>query len=155
MLSQPVRGSWNKSARRFIRAGFMPRKPLTASDKTSSGPYRVDVFFNIRPVCPAASAFSFDFGLPLWRAWGFRQAFSFIDEWQRKATRAKGGLCLNCLSVLLSFDCPASRSANAAQRSEHAQSAPRLDLGTTNNETACKAMADGLRAFKNQGVLSV
>lgn len=29
-------GSWNKSARRFIRAGFMPRKPLTLTAATNA-----------------------------------------------------------------------------------------------------------------------
>lgn len=77
MRSQPVKGTWNKSARRFTRAGFMPRKPLIAPRKTSSGPYRVDVLFNIRSVCPAASAFAVAF------------AFNCPESWRDSARGAK------------------------------------------------------------------
>ena len=48
-------GSWNKSARRFIRAGFMPRKPLTLTAATTLMAAGVGWFLT-HPGRPTASA---------------------------------------------------------------------------------------------------
>jgi hypothetical protein len=55
-MSEGLRqGSWNKSARRFIRAGFMPRKPLTLTEATTLPAAGVGWLLT-RPGCPTASA---------------------------------------------------------------------------------------------------
>lgn len=48
-------GSWNKSARRFFRAGFMPRKPLTLTGAPTLSAAGVGCFLT-RPGCLTASA---------------------------------------------------------------------------------------------------